>query len=210
MTTETATEPYNICTVPERESAEPPLLLVLIRDLALASVYIAIALSVDAWARGSALGFAAGMSAIVAFPLGFLANGLLHEWGHYVGAKLTGSTAPRNSITRIFPMFHFDINQNSHRQFLALSLGGNIFQWLFAMTLLLVLHGSTIGQVSLQMGAIAFALLGSLVEVPIIIDALKRGNGIDAWNAYLPHREQRKRLSVIIGGPIVVALFFVL
>ena len=121
-----AAEPYNICELPYSEEAEAPLLLALIRDVAIAAAPLGFALWIDTWAQASSLSAAPVIGAIGAFLGMFLALLPVHEWGHYAGAKLTGAIAPRNPISKVFPMFHFDIERNTDAQFIATGLGGNI------------------------------------------------------------------------------------
>ena len=88
-------------------------------------VRAAFALAVDGRARSSgapsagtrALGVTAGTLVAVA---GFL----LHEWGHWLGARWTGSVVhyPRTVFAPL--LFHFDTRANDRRQFLAMSYGG--------------------------------------------------------------------------------------
>ena len=91
-----------------------------------------------------------------------------------------------------------------------MSLGGNIAQWLFVIALFAGLDGSTTGHVALQCGAVAFALFGSITEVPIIIDAIARGDARAAWQAYLPTRKRTIRRAVAIGSAVTIGLFFLL
>ena len=206
MTARPATKPYNICSLPDGLSEEPPLLLALLRDGLLVVAALLLVLMLARWSAESGVWLAA-IVGVVAFAAGFQTNAVFHEWGHYAGARLTGAYAPRNPIRRIFPMFHFDIHRNTHVQFLALSVGGNVFQWIYALTLALLVGGHTVGEVALKTGAVAFALFGTITELPIIIDAIRRGDGVAAWQAYLPKREGRKKITAGIGIPMTVAVF---
>ena len=177
----------------------------MLRDALLLAVFAGIAILVDGWLQS---GWTAYIAGAVGFVAGFQGNGLCHEWGHYLGARLAGARAPRNRLGSVFPLFHFDIDSNSHGQFMAMSVGGNLLQWLFAIALLLALDSDSAGRLGLQCGALGFAILSSLTELPIIADALRRGDGRAAWQAYLPQRERVKVRTFMLGMPLIVASLF--
>jgi hypothetical protein len=67
------------------------------------------------------LALAVGVAAGVLFAL---ASFLAHEWGHWLGAVLTGGIVhPPKALTSFF-LFFFDTGKSTRRQFLAMSYGG--------------------------------------------------------------------------------------
>ena len=65
---------------------------------------------------------------------------LLHEWGHLIGAWLSGSVVhlPEGALSSPF-LFRFDTGLNGRRQFLAMSAGGFISSAVVVVALLLAL-----------------------------------------------------------------------
>ena len=55
---------------------------------------------------------------------------LSHEWGHFSGARLSGAVSPVLKERKSFFMFNFKTAVNSRAQFLAMSLGGPVANWL--------------------------------------------------------------------------------
>ena len=69
---------------------------------------------------------------------------------------------------RSFFMFTFKDKKNSHGQFIAMSLGGPVANWLFVVLLLFFLPLETWSQCLLFATAVAIAVSVSVFEVPII------------------------------------------
>ena len=75
--------------------------------------------------------------------------------------------------------------------------------------LLLIIGAETIGHAALITGAVAIALVGFLVEAPIIRDAL-RTNGTEAWEHHMSVRTKRFHRMRLIGVPLVILTFITL
>lgn len=191
--------PFDICASPETPRADQsPLLAALAVHAALVLAALGLGWGFDVWARTSGSVLLSGIAMLVGFGVGLVVVGLLHEWGHYAGAKLSGALAPRTRATAVFPVFLFDIGRNSTAQFIAMSSGGQIAQW--AITLLFLFAGDdSAAAMGMQAGMLFFAVAASALEMPILIDAVRRGSGADAWNAYLPNRAAITKRSLGIG-----------
>ena len=202
MSAEASTEIYNVCIPPEGEILEPPLALAVLRDVAVGVVALALGLGLAAWAANLGSALVSGIVAVVCFIAAYVAALPLHEWGHYLGARLTGARAPRTPLRTAWPLFNFDIAKNSDRQFLAMSIGGNVALWLLALGLLVGLDGSNAGQLGLQAGALSSAISSVFgIEGYLIVNTLRWGR-LRAWNTYLPHRPVWARAS-LLGGTVV-------
>ena len=109
---------------------------------------------------------------------------LLHEWGHLLGARISGGRAlPARSLRSVF-LFAFDVQRSSPRQFLAMSYGGYIASVLgLGVVLALVSLDRLSGQVAL--GFTGFGLLVTAVlEIPTTVRVL-RGRDLPAGFAYV-------------------------
>ena len=123
----------------------------------------------NAWAVSSGLmlahAVAIGNAVVVASAL----SGIFHEWGHFTGAKLTGSIAPvSKKPVRFYFMFNFDMEQNSVSQFIALSLGGILANWLLVLLIVALIPITSVAAAALVAVAIARAVNVSLFEVPVV------------------------------------------
>jgi hypothetical protein len=142
----------------------------LVRDLAIAgAIVVAWLLAAPLSAGEGPLADAVGvLLGVAAFVVGHLS----HEWGHLIGAFLTGSrVAAPAALTSPF-LFSFDSTRNSKRQFLIMSLSG------FAVTgvALYVVYGllpEAYFATRVARGAIVFgASLTLLLEVPLLLVSL--------------------------------------
>ena len=117
---------------------------------------------------------------------------LLHEWGHWLGATLSGSRvhAPQH-LSSVY-LFSFDSHANSKRQFIIMSLSGFLVTGA-ALGLAYGPLGEPLQAARVARGSIAFlASLTLFIEVPILIWSL--------FSQKLPPVETFK--SVSEGEPI--------
>lgn len=96
----------------------------------------------------------------------------LHEWGHLIGAHLTGSVyVPAKRLISPF-LFSYDAERNSRRQFLLMSLAGFAATALFVAGFLLWMPQDVqAGRIALR-GALILAGLTVLIELPIFFRGL--------------------------------------
>lgn len=201
---------YNICSInPEKSDVTHPLIL-LLRDVVLVLLFIGAYVLLQETVRSFNYTWLVIMYAGLGFYIGLRANSVLHEWGHYLGAKFTGSKAPTNGFTKLFPMFNFDIERNTHKQFMAMSIGGSLFEWLFPLVLVFVLGYQSLENLALLSGAMLMAFSGSFIEAPIIIDAIRRGDGHSAWQDYLKVRPFRVKIGSFLGMTSALVFFIVM
>jgi len=130
----------------------------------------------DAWAASTGWVLAKTVAMANAVIAAVIISSTLHEWGHFVGARLSGATAPAlKKPVRHFFMFDFPFESNDKRQFLWMSLGGILVPWaLVALTPLLVPIDSA-SRALLLAAFVAQAVTVSYFEVPVVLRA--RGGG---------------------------------
>ena len=80
----------------------------------------------DYWASDSGLLLAEGIALLNALLVGIINASLAHEWGHFSGARITGSASPVLKKPISFFMFTFNDDINSREQFLVCS---NLYTW---------------------------------------------------------------------------------
>ncbi|SVC40830.1 uncharacterized protein METZ01_LOCUS293684, partial [marine metagenome] len=93
----------------------------------------------DYWASGSGLLLAEGIALLNALFVGVIIASIAHEWGHFSGARITGSVSPVMKEPVSFFMFSFKDEVNSREQFVAMSMGGPIANWLLVLGLFFLL-----------------------------------------------------------------------
>lgn len=148
---------------------------VLLRDLAIAAATAGLA-ALDARVRAG--GGAAGAPGVALGALTGIAVTLTaflaHEWGHWLGAALSGARVERPASPSPF-LFHFDVGTSTRAQFLWMSCGGYLAS---ALALAAIAAWADLGAPS---GVVALALssLGVLVtlalELPTTIGVVRGG-----------------------------------
>lgn len=112
--------------------------------------------------QAGATGAALYLAASLAFLSGLALSHILHEWGHFLGARLGGARLTvREKVSPLF--FDFDFPANTPRQFLWMSAGG-----LSGNLLLLLFLALCIDPSGLVLTALLAAVLGQLVFVVIL------------------------------------------
>ncbi|MEZ4281041.1 MAG: hypothetical protein R3F21_15680 [Myxococcota bacterium] len=174
---------------------EAKLSLVALRDGAIIAVLLSIFAAAESWATVSRLGFATFLSVVDGLLVGAATNALVHEWGHFVGARLGGGHAPLKPLTKFLPLYDFDYANNDGRAFLWMSYGGNLAHAALVLAYLALVHTpGREGTAALVAGAFGFAVFSSLVEIPVIQQARRGVPGLEALgvipkdfvNRYLP------------------------
>ena len=129
----------------------------------------------DMWHASTGLLIAAAVAVGSALYVGYLLTALIHEWGHYTGARWSGAQTQlvRRKGFRLF-RFSFDFDANTTAQFRAMSYGGNLAHWGVVVLLYLSLPMTSPGQAALVAASFAFALGASVFELSVI-SAVQRG-----------------------------------
>jgi hypothetical protein len=105
---------------------------------------------------------------------------LLHEWGHFAGARLAGGHAPLKPVGGFFPIFDFDYANNDARAFDWMSIGGNLGDISVVLLFFFALPMSSPGAAALVAGAFGFAVFATAIEFPVIQKARSGMTGIEA------------------------------
>ena len=130
----------------------------------------------DVWAVQSGLWLASAVSVANGLIAGVVLAYLIHEWSHFSGARLAGARSPTLKEPRSFFMFNFDMERNSISQFLTMSLGGPLGNWLLVLALWWLLPLNTAGQAMFFAAASAIAISVSIFEIPVINRTRAGGN----------------------------------
>jgi len=151
----------------------PMLQRYLTRDL------VIIALTAVLWwllaARSAGTGFGADFSGWVVGALLFFCAHIVHEWGHYLGAVLTGSRVGiHRKLTSPF-FFRFEAEGNSLKQFIAMSFGGFLATGATIAFYYLGLPDEYLASRIGRGGALFGAFLGVTLELPLLLTGIFQG-----------------------------------
>jgi len=108
---------------------------------------------------------------VVGMMLGITAF-VLHEWGHVVGAFLSGSTMTVNQNLLSPYIFSYDSPHNSLRQFVIMSIGGFVVTAAIVAGYYLGLPDELLASRVARGAALFLAFLGVFLEVPLLLFAL--------------------------------------
>lgn len=142
-----------------------------------AMVYLAVFAAMDAWLIATdGLVVAQLLGAIAAFLTASYLAGAFHEWGHFMGARLSGAYSPVVPEAKGGLMFGFDNSRNTPRQFLAMSFGGSAGNWLLVILVALLLPMDNVARAALLATAFGRAIGVLVFEGPIIQRVMNGGD----------------------------------
>ncbi len=148
--------------------------------LVLAHVFAAVAAlslwaAADAWQAATRLMAASLLSVFAAIPAGFVFATLVHEWGHFAGARVVGARYTVPEKIGLFA-FNFDFGANSVRQFLSMSWGGQIGGAVSIGLLWAALPLDTAGRCMVVASAIGAFFFAGMIEWPVLARTRVSGN----------------------------------
>lgn len=161
----------------------------------------------DAWAVQTDWGLAWAAAMANAVIATYVLTGILHEWGHYAGARLSGSLAPaRPEPVNYFFMFDFSFKENDTRQFVWMSLGGILVPWLMVLGTLWAIPIDNPSRALLLAGLVTRAVQVSLFEVPVTMRASQGGDPRKELGAQLKAGFTTSRnISLAVGALVWLA-----
>jgi len=154
----------------------------------------------NSWALTSGIALALVVSLAAAYIAGTVLSGIIHEYGHYSGAVLSG--APHTVLkkpARYFFMFNFDMKQASTRQALWMSLGGVLGSWLLVGALVVSLPIDGWATAALIATVLANAVNASIFEVPIILKTRQSGEFEQELKARLESPGLVRMPGIVVG-----------
>ena len=143
-----------------------------------------------------------------AFLCGLAFSHIIHEWCHYAGARLAKSTLALKP--RVHPLFFdFDLEANTSRQFLCLSLGGLIGNLLLLAAIISYAAPGSIVSTSLLAAVLGQFVFVLMLELPVSVEVI---TGKDPLAALTAHFGQGGPLFLraAIGGVGTAVMVFLL
>ncbi len=131
----------------------------------------------DAWAATSGWALAKAVTVANAFIAATVLASIVHEWGHFTGARLSGARSPvHEKPINYFFMFDFPFDANDNRQFQWMSWGGILAPWVLVIAVLVLVPIDSVGRLTLLAVLAAKAAAASLFEVPVVTRARRSGD----------------------------------
>ncbi len=161
----------------------------------------------DWWANQSGMVLAHIVALGNAFVAGSVISSLVHEWGHLLGARLSGAKSPvAPKPIRFYFMFNFDMTNNSVKQFTWMSLGGIVANWVLVVVLLLLVPIDTWAGALLIATALGKAVNVAVFEVPIVLRTQESGEADEELQAQLKDPGLQRIPGLIVGALAWLAL----
>ncbi len=189
--------------VAEKDQASLP--LVALRDVAIVAVLLSIFGAGEAWAQVSGLAFASLVATVDGFLVGAATGALVHEWGHFAGARLGGGHAPLRPISGFLPLYDFDYANNDRRAFEWMGLGGNVAHVALPLVYLMAVGATGPGTSALISGATGFAVFSSIIEWPVIRRSRAGMGALEALGT-IPRDFVSRTLPWAVGAAFLVFL----
>jgi hypothetical protein len=175
----------------ESKVREASLALGGLRGVGLAAGLLSLFAAADSWAAITEGRLAQGLSVVDGLLVGAALSALSHEWGHFGGARFSGSKTPLLPFSAFPQLFNLDLVKCEGSHFMGMSLGGNIAHWLLFVALLLGLPLATSGQVALLSGSFGFGVFASSIELPVILKARAGASPLEALSVIPPNFVRR-------------------
>jgi len=149
--------------------AKPTLSGWLLRDAGVLSVFGLVLMGCHGWHVVSPSWLSSGSGVLLGFVAAYASCYLMHEWGHYLGARAAGAKLPLGSYRGVL-LGLFDTERHSRAQFQSMSLGGVLAYVVTALVFALAYTVGTQGPVNtgLALGGLAFVAQSWSVDLPII------------------------------------------
>ena len=154
----------------------------------------------DYWASESGLLLAEVIALLNALFVGITISSIAHEWGHFSGARMSGSASPVMKKPVSFFMFTFKDDVNSREQFLVMSMGGPIANWILVVSLFFLLPLETWSQALLLATTFAIAVSVCVFELPVINSVMYGEHPEETVQRRLREIGNTSRISGIVSG----------
>lgn len=161
-------------TVEQALAAIPPAKLRLLRSLRLAGQHLLVWIvamgvfaATDSWSLLSGLGLADALAVVTGALAGVITTTLIHEWFHFIGARLSGGAYGIPEKFGLF-VYDWDFRRNDTRQFFTMSVAGSVGGALSLLLVWYALPAATPGRAAVFAGTLAGFVFGSVIEWPVL------------------------------------------
>ncbi|KAA1191997.1 hypothetical protein F0M18_10785 [Pseudohalioglobus sediminis] len=122
----------------------------------------------DSWTELTGSSLASLLNMLTGIVAGFVTVNLVHEWFHYLGAKLTSGQYAIAARPGLF-VFDWHFDKNSLGRFYVMSIAGSVGGALGVWYLFANISPDNSGRAALLAAGVAGFVLGSLIEWPVLL-----------------------------------------
>ena len=126
----------------------------------------------DSWSAITGLAIASFLCIVTGIVAGFATTTLVHEWFHYLGARLCAGNYEIPKNMRLF-VFDWSFPKNNLNQFYTMSIAGSIGGLVGIAILWLCIPTDTAGRAALVASGIASFAFAAVIEWPVIVRTRK-------------------------------------
>ena len=157
----------------------------------------------DSWQQLTGWGLAGTLAAITGLIAGFGAVTVFHEWGHWLGAKISGGRYTIPAGVGLF-VYDWDFDSNSVRQFFIMSIGGNLGGLLALWYLATTVVTDSGGRAALVAGAVFSVVFAAVIEWPVLLRTRRSGQPFQELSQVGPAVLKR---AAIIGAAVSLVVW---
>ncbi len=152
----------------------------------------------DSWYLLTGLPLASGLSILTGALAGLAVATVIHEWSHFLGARLAGASY---KIPKKFGFFVFDYDfpSNNLSQFNWMSLGGQLGSLATILLLFFSVPLDNPGRAMLLAAAVGSAVFGGMIEWPVIKRSQASGEPMAELSQVTPQVLQRSAVTGIVA-----------
>ena len=136
---------------------------------------LALFAAADSWYTLTGLDLAMGLSVVTGLLAGAAIPTLVHEWFHYLGAKVSGGAYTIPQKLGLF-VYDWDFKTNNTPQFFTMSLGGTLGSLIAIYALFAALPADSAGRASLLAASVASLGFAGAIEWPVLVRTRRSGN----------------------------------
>jgi len=192
----------------EQNKTEPKLMSMLARDAGIIMIVFSAWAATDTWYLVSGIGLAAWASVVNAAFAGYVIGAIFHEWGHYMGAKLSGAKVPRiEPVGASLFRFNFDLVGNSLSQFNWMSYGGWVMHWALFVLVVVSIPMDTVGRIALASSIFGFIVFATILESGILSQTRSGAAPVDALKSLTPGKFRFAGSLALVSALISLVTF---
>jgi hypothetical protein len=158
----------------------------------------------DTWYLVTELALANFLSVATAVVAGAAISTVIHEWFHYAGANVSGSTYTIPEKTGFF-VYDFDYKESSEAQFRTMSYAGQLGSAVSVIGLLMLVPVDNAGRAMLISAALGSAVFGASIEWPVLMRTRESHDPLAELKKITPEVFKRS-LSIGVGSGLLLWL----
>ena len=129
----------------------------------------------DSWTAITGWGLASALNVLTGVAAGFATVNLVHEWSHYLGARVTGASYTIADKPGLF-IFDWDYQANNLTRFYTMSVAGSLGGAVAVWALFAAVVPDNAGRAAVLAGAVAAFVLGGIIEWPVLLRTRRSGD----------------------------------